>query len=55
MYAVGKRALDHREVVTEGMEGLLAPGYELKPETPPRRSAAPSTSSSTEAYEVAVG
>jgi AcrR family transcriptional regulator len=34
MYAAGKRALDQREVVTEGMEGLLAPGYELKPETP---------------------
>ena len=35
MYAAGKRALDQREVVTEGMEGLLAPGYELKPDTPP--------------------
>jgi AcrR family transcriptional regulator len=35
MYAAGKRALDQREVVTEGMEGLLAPGYELKPGTPP--------------------
>jgi AcrR family transcriptional regulator len=35
MYAAGKRALDQREVVTEGMEGLLVPGYELKPETPP--------------------
>jgi AcrR family transcriptional regulator len=35
MYAAGKRALDQREIVTEGMEGLLAPGYELKPETPP--------------------
>ncbi len=35
IYAAGKRALDQREVVTEGMEGLLAPGYELKPETPP--------------------
>jgi AcrR family transcriptional regulator len=34
MYAAGRRALDQREVVTEGMEGLLAPGYELKPETP---------------------
>jgi AcrR family transcriptional regulator len=34
MYAAGKRALDQREIVTEGMEGLLAPGYELKPETP---------------------
>jgi AcrR family transcriptional regulator len=35
MYAAGKRALDQREVVTEGMEGLLAPGYEIKPDTPP--------------------
>lgn len=35
MYAAGKRALDQREIVTEGMEGLLAPGYELKPESPP--------------------
>ena len=35
MYAAGNRALDQREVVTEGMEGLLAPGYELRPETPP--------------------
>lgn len=35
MYAAGTRALDQREVVTEGMEGLLAPGYELKPDTPP--------------------
>jgi AcrR family transcriptional regulator len=35
MYAAGKRALDQRELVTEGFEGLLAPGYELKPETPP--------------------
>jgi AcrR family transcriptional regulator len=35
MYAAGKRALDQREVVTEGMEGLLAPGYEVKPDTPP--------------------
>ena len=26
MYAAGKRALDQREIVTEGMEGLLAPG-----------------------------
>jgi AcrR family transcriptional regulator len=34
MYAAGKRALDQREVVTEGMEGLLAPGYELRPNTP---------------------
>ncbi len=35
MYAAGNRALDQRELVTEGMEGLLAPGYELKPDTPP--------------------
>jgi len=35
MYAAGNRALDQREVVTEGMEGLLAPGYEMNPETPP--------------------
>jgi AcrR family transcriptional regulator len=35
MYAAGKRALDQREVVTEGMEGLLAPGYDLRPDTPP--------------------
>jgi AcrR family transcriptional regulator len=34
MYAAGNRALEQREIVTEGMEGLLAPGYELKPETP---------------------
>jgi AcrR family transcriptional regulator len=35
MYAAGKRALDQREIVTEGMQGLLAPGYELKPDTLP--------------------
>jgi len=35
MYAAGKRALEQREIVTEGMEGLLAPGYELKPDTAP--------------------
>jgi AcrR family transcriptional regulator len=34
MYAAGNRALEQREIVTEGMEGLLAPGYELKPQTP---------------------
>lgn len=34
MYAAGNRALDQREVVTEGMEGLLAPGYELRADTP---------------------
>ncbi len=35
MYAAGTKALEQREVVTEGMEGLLAPGYELKPDVPP--------------------
>jgi AcrR family transcriptional regulator len=34
MYAAGKRALEQREAVTEGMEGLLAPGYELNPDVP---------------------
>jgi AcrR family transcriptional regulator len=34
MYGAGKRALEQREQVTEGMEGLLAPGYELAPEAP---------------------
>jgi AcrR family transcriptional regulator len=34
MYAAGNRALEQREVVTEGMEGLLSPGYEIKPDTP---------------------
>jgi len=35
MYAAGTRALDQREMVTEGFEALLARGYELKPDTPP--------------------
>ena len=35
MYAAGKRALEQRESVTEMMEGLLAPGYELNPDVPP--------------------
>ena len=35
MYGAGKRALEQRETVTEGMEGLLAVGYELAPDTPP--------------------
>lgn len=35
MYAAGKRALEQRESVTEMMEGLLSPGYELKPDVPP--------------------
>lgn len=34
MYAAGKRALEQRERVTEGMEALLAPGYELAPGIP---------------------
>jgi hypothetical protein len=34
MYAAGKRALEQREVVTEGMEALLAQGYELAPDVP---------------------
>lgn len=34
MYAAGKRALEQRERVTEGMEALLAPGYELAPDIP---------------------
>jgi AcrR family transcriptional regulator len=34
MYAAGKRALDQREAVTEGMEGLLIPGYEMNPKAP---------------------
>lgn len=35
MYGAGKRALEQREMVTEGMEGLLQPGYELAPDVPP--------------------
>jgi AcrR family transcriptional regulator len=35
MYAAGQRALEQRETVTESMEGLLAVGFELAPETPP--------------------
>lgn len=34
MYAAGKRALEQRDKVMEGMEALLAPGYELAPTTP---------------------
>jgi AcrR family transcriptional regulator len=34
MYGAGPRALEQREMVTEGMEGLLQPGYELSPGTP---------------------
>jgi AcrR family transcriptional regulator len=35
MYAAGVRALEQREMVTEGMEALLAPGFELAPDIPP--------------------
>ena len=34
LYAVGKRALQMRDTVIEGLEALLIPGYELAPETP---------------------
>jgi AcrR family transcriptional regulator len=34
MYAAGKRALETRDTIMEGLEALLAPGYELAPETP---------------------
>ena len=34
MFGAGKRALEQREMVTEGMEGLLQPGYEIAPDTP---------------------
>jgi len=34
MYGGGKRALEQRELVTEGMEGLLQPGYEIAPDVP---------------------
>jgi AcrR family transcriptional regulator len=35
LYAVGKRALQLRDTLMEGLEALLIPGYELVPETPP--------------------
>jgi AcrR family transcriptional regulator len=35
MYTVGKRAIQTRERVMEGLEALLVPGYELAPDTPP--------------------
>jgi AcrR family transcriptional regulator len=34
MYAAGPRALEQRETVTEGMEGLLTVGFELAPDAP---------------------
>jgi AcrR family transcriptional regulator len=35
MYTVGRRALQTRDGVMEGLEALLVPGYELAPDTPP--------------------
>jgi len=35
MYAAGKRALETRDTIMEGLEALLAPGYELAPATSP--------------------
>ncbi len=34
MYAAGPPALEQREMITEGFEGLLSPGFELAPGTP---------------------
>jgi AcrR family transcriptional regulator len=34
VYTAGPRALEHRDVVMEGLEALLAPGYELAPQVP---------------------
>jgi AcrR family transcriptional regulator len=34
MYTVGRRALQTRDGVMEGLEALLVPGYEIKPDTP---------------------
>ena len=35
MYAAGKRALQTRDTIMEGLEALLAPGYELSPDASP--------------------
>jgi AcrR family transcriptional regulator len=35
IFGAGTRALEQREKVTEGMEGLLTDGYKLKPDVPP--------------------
>ncbi len=35
VYAAGKRALEQRDQVMTGMEALLVPGYELKPDASP--------------------
>jgi AcrR family transcriptional regulator len=34
MYAAGKRALQTRDTIMEGLEALLGPGHELAPDTP---------------------
>jgi AcrR family transcriptional regulator len=35
MYTVGRKALETRDLVMEGLEALLVPGYELAPDVPP--------------------
>jgi AcrR family transcriptional regulator len=35
IYSAGRRALEQRDEVMKGLEALLAPGYELAPQTPP--------------------
>jgi AcrR family transcriptional regulator len=35
VYAAGKRALEQRDQVMQGMEALLVPGYEREPNAPP--------------------
>jgi hypothetical protein len=35
VYSAGRRALEQRDEVMKGLEALLAPGYELAPQTPP--------------------
>src|SRR4051812_10176434 len=35
MYTVGRRALETRDGVMEGLEALLVPGYEIAPDSPP--------------------
>jgi AcrR family transcriptional regulator len=35
MYTVGRRALQTRDTVMEGLEALLVPGYEVSPDIPP--------------------
>lgn len=35
VYAAGKRALEQRDQVMQGMEALLVPGYERRPDVPP--------------------